>query len=604
MALSGQIKFRLNGPDINEAVDTHIIMDWTALQNVAGCYSDISYTLRTDKGGTVPFWGIDIRYAVNATTASSGSTSLYYAEADWSAFNPGEITGTFATGSFRVNHLTSGEGSVAFWCELDLSSLYADSSWSPYSSKSYTQTASLTLDIIPTVCTISCSTVDIGRNPTITIVKPVSSFKNTIRYEFGSLSGTIVTKTSATTYSSWSIPTSFLEEITNGKYGEGTIYCDTYTSAGVYNGTGSSTFRVNVPSLYGPTLDPTFKDVNSATVALTGDSSKIIQYFSSVQYDTGAYAATGATIKSQKVTNGSQSKSTATGTFYNVESNTFTIAVTDSRGYTTTENHYLTMVPYIKLTANTSLAKVDTSSGYVGLNLRGNFFGGGFGVVDNVTTVSYRYKVDDGAWSSWTDVVYNIVNDEYQAYVEFTNLDYKGTYVFQSKAVDKLMSIESSEVVVKIMPVFDWGPNDFNFNVPVAIDGDLTVTGTISSLTEQTLGAADFVVETGTSDIWTYRKWDSGAAECWGTIAPTSISITGTWGSIYIKDDAIPRVYYPFEFIDVPVVSMSLYNTTGNCWSYTGTQGSALMSPAFGLARGTSGSVTTGAQITAIGRWK
>lgn len=27
---------------------------------------------------------------------------------------------------------------------------------------------------------------------------------------------------------------------------------------------------------------------------------------------------------------------------------------------------------------------------------------------------------------------------------------------------------------------------------------------------------ADYVVEQGTSGIWTYRKWNSGIAECWG----------------------------------------------------------------------------------------
>ena len=27
---------------------------------------------------------------------------------------------------------------------------------------------------------------------------------------------------------------------------------------------------------------------------------------------------------------------------------------------------------------------------------------------------------------------------------------------------------------------------------------------------------ADYVVEQGTSGIWTYRKWNSGVSECWG----------------------------------------------------------------------------------------
>lgn len=616
MALSGQVKFVLGGPAVDSSYDKYIVMDWTATQNIAGCYSDIIYTLKTDKGGTVPYWKIDIRYAVNATTASSSSASLYYAETDWSTMAPAEISGTFYTGTFRVNHLTSGEGSVAFWCGLHLSSLYSDLMNSPYGSQYYTQTASLTLDTIPTVCSISCSTVDVGRNPTITIVKPVSTFTNTIRYEFGSLSGTIVTKTSATTYSSWSIPTSFLNEITNGKYGEGTLYCETYTSAGVYNGTSSTTFRVNVPSLYGPTLDPTFQDVNSATVALTGDSSKGIQYFSNIQYDTGAYASTGATITSQRVVCGSDSKSTATGTFYSAESNTFVISATDSRGYTTTETHYITMVPYIKVTSNISLTKVDTSSGYISLFLRGNFFGGGFGAVDNVTTVSYRYKVDDGTWSDWTDVVYNIVNDEYQATVEFTDLDYKGTYVYQARAVDKLMNVESSEVVVKIMPVFDWGPDDFDFNVPVTINGDLTVTGTITTDTQQTAGAADYIVEQGTVSTgsgnslanWVYRKWNSGVAECWCR-KHVSTAVNTAWGNLYVSGAlSYTNITWGVDFTDIPVANITIAPNASGAFLIAGgsTSLTATNTGGYEIARGSALASAGNFYINyyGIGKWK
>lgn len=38
-----------------------------------------------------------------------------------------------------------------------------------------------------------------------------------------------------------------------------------------------------------------------------------------------------------------------------------------------------------------------------------------------------------------------------------------------------------------------------------------------------TCGMADFIVEQGTSGIWTYRKWNSGIAECWGRAENNSI---------------------------------------------------------------------------------
>lgn len=45
-----------------------------------------------------------------------------------------------------------------------------------------------------------------------------------------------------------------------------------------------------------------------------------------------------------------------------------------------------------------------------------------------------------------------------------------------------------------------------------------------------TVPVADYVVAQGTSGIWTYRKWNSGIAECWTT---STLNTTGTfWADI------------------------------------------------------------------------
>ena len=38
---------------------------------------------------------------------------------------------------------------------------------------------------------------------------------------------------------------------------------------------------------------------------------------------------------------------------------------------------------------------------------------------------------------------------------------------------------------------------------------------------------ADFVVEQGTQGDWTYRKWNSGFAECWQNISVTPTTVNG-----------------------------------------------------------------------------
>ena len=584
------------------------VVELIVTPDIANNQSVVNWAVKIGNSGTnnVQMSSLDFRLR-NTNTQLVLWDSLDSPSAEQSVWRaPGS---TVTSGNFTIKHNTDGSLTLNLFFKAYM---YYDSNPND-STIGYGKIVTLgssyyysqALPVIPVASTVTCTTVAVGRNPTITITAPSTTFKHTLRYKFGSLSGTIASGLAAGAYNKWSIPTSFLNVIKDESYGDGTIYCDTYNSSGSLNGTTETAFRVLVPNEYGPTLAPTFKDVNSTTVALTGDSSKIVQYFSNVTYTTGAAASTGATLTSQQINCAGQTSSTASGTLTKVENNAFTITATDSRGFITSETFYVTMVPYIKLTAKLKLISIDTS-GVCSISITGNLFKGSFGAVENNPVISYRWKEEGGSWSNWTETTYSITNDNYRVNLEFQGLNYQKTYIYEAKAVDSLMTVEPEQLVVKCMPVFDWDDGDFQFNVPVTINGDLVITGNITSANdpEDVVTPVDYVVETGTSDIWTYRKWDSGAAECWGTIAPTSISITGTWGSIYIKDDAIPRVYYPFEFIDVPVVSMSLYNTTGNCWSYTGTQGSALMSPAFGLARGTSGSVTTGAQITAIGRWK
>lgn len=66
----------------------------------------------------------------------------------------------------------------------------------------------------------------------------------------------------------------------------------------------------------------------------------------------------------------------------------------------------------------------------------------------------------------------------------------------------------------------------------------------------------DFVVEQGTKDGWTYRKWNSGLAECWKTLTHTT-TVATSWNSMYVGN-ATQRQNYPFSFIEKPVEIVTL----------------------------------------------
>jgi hypothetical protein len=71
-----------------------------------------------------------------------------------------------------------------------------------------------------------------------------------------------------------------------------------------------------------------------------------------------------------------------------------------------------------------------------------------------------------------------------------------------------------------------------------------------------TFPSNDIVVDHGVIDGWTYRKWDSGLAECW-KIVEYSTTVATAWGGMYVGN-AIARQNYPFAFTEKPVEVVTL----------------------------------------------
>ena len=366
---------------------------------------------------------------------------------------------TFASAVLKIAHTPDGSKSFT---------ISGFSGWIYNSGTTYASSQTFTLPTIPRASSVSCSTANIGSNATITINRASTSFTHTLTYSFGSLSGTIATKTSSTNIS-WTIPTTFYGQIPNSKSGTGTITCDTYSGSTLI-GSKSTSFTATVSeSASKPTLSPTVSDSNSTTTALTGDSSKFIKYYSNASVATGAQARNSATLKSQKITCGAKSITSASGTINAVESGSFTFSATDSRGYTTTQTLNKTLIEYIKLTCSLN-AGAPTTAGVATLKISGNYWNGSFGKVANTLTVQYRYKAQGGSYGSWTTVSATKSNNTYNATATISGLNYQTTYVFQARAVDKLATINTDEQARRTTPIFDWSKNDFNVNGTLKIN--------------------------------------------------------------------------------------------------------------------------------------
>ena len=119
---------------------------------------------------------------------------------------------------------------------------------------------------------------------------------------------------------------------------------------------------------------------------------------------------------------------------------------------------------------------------------------------------------------------------------------------------------------------------------------------------------SDFVVEQGTSGIWTYRKWNSGIAECWG-IYTMSSSCTLAWGTLYYSNKTCSRINYPFTFTSRPQETVSLRLDSYSGWIYADSEGKGMntttQTAVYGFLRpSTMGETTVRYEFTVIGKWK
>ena len=128
-----------------------------------------------------------------------------------------------------------------------------------------------------------------------------------------------------------------------------------------------------------------------------------------------------------------------------------------------------------------------------------------------------------------------------------------------------LRTYTDSTYISKSVPVFDVANNGNCFaffgtatdgltDPKLLINGEMTFgTEADAAVARSNLGIADYIVEQGTSGIWTYKKYSSGVIECWTTkqwstptLTMTAISSSGTY-----KSNTLSMPFPTDLFIDV-----------------------------------------------------
>lgn len=192
---------------------------------------------------------------------------------------------------------------------------------------------------------LSAATVEMGKSVTINTPAVNNAYRHTLRYSFGSASGTIATGIASSV--SWTLPVSLANQIPSATTGSGTIYCDTYSGSTLL-GTKSVSITLTVPGSVVPsagTLSATLAEDTSSTGLYVKGMGKAKLTLS------GASGAYGSSITSYTITGGgwtTTNSALTTGTLASAGNITFTATVTDSRGRKASTTRTISVIDYTK----------------------------------------------------------------------------------------------------------------------------------------------------------------------------------------------------------------------------------------------------------------
>ncbi len=548
MALSGSVS--TNGCR-GEGEGRYYTLSWSATQSIANNTSTISWTLSTAGGYSSWMTERTVYVDIDGDRVFSKTDAV------------DRYRGTIATGTKTISH--NSDGTRSFSVSLGAAIYYA--------TIECTGSQTFTLDTIARASTLSVSDGTLGTKTTLTADRKSSNFTHTITWECGNYSGTLATKSSAT---SWSF-TPELKLATTAPYGQ-KVYCSFTLST--YNGstlvgTDSKTAWFTIPSSVKPTCTLSLSDSKGYASTYGG----YIQGESQLSVTINATQAYSSPISRYSASaNGAtySAKTFTTSALKTVGANTISATVTDGRGRSGSISSNITVLAYSRPQITNLKVRRCNANGVEDDR-------GGYGKISfhctitplsnkNTKTCSLRYRQSGAtAWINAPAITLSAydqdcnppviqMSDSHSYEVQINLTDAFGTAsavtsistgycLYHIPASGKGITFggiaEGDGFNVKMPAVFT---EDVSLKKGLQIGGNLTgkyLTGTRLQATATTdlgktppkvavldnagwmyyrtpaelradLGYGDYVLEQGTSGIWTYRKWASGICEYWG----------------------------------------------------------------------------------------
>lgn len=521
--------------------------------------SDLTITIKFSADNSVTWFSGATLYCTCNGTTKSASVSLSAG---------GSVTKSFTYSN--INHNSDGTKSVNWnWsCATGTSALGTVSA-----------SGTRTLTTIPRASTVTASDGTIGQTANIKVVKKSSSFTTTLQYKMSGQSNwtTIANKISSSSYT-WTLPTSFYNLIQNAKKLTGTIRATTYNgSTNVGYKEDSFTAYANEEACK-PVISETSIADSIDLTSLTGDPNRFVRYISRPIMSWVATKQNNAgSISSQKI-NGISATSPYTA---NAWSDAYNLVVTDSRGYSSTYNYSMDVIPYVIPTATYNLNRQSPTSSNIILNLNGYYYNGYFdeeNTILNTITVEYRYKKTSDI--SWTTDNITITPDENGEF-SIVNLnlgaicDYRYSWNFEIIFKDRIYTGETesttkkvSTIINKGIPNHNWyedseGNNYFNINGTLLINDepasigikDVIGVSKTSATTNYSTSHKNFLpfistgdysvdVQIGTGLTWTTKSvsFEEITGTTYGILIPSGVSLVKVETNVRYQNPASSQI--------------------------------------------------------------
>lgn len=333
---------------------------------------------------------------------------------------------------------------------------------------------------IPRASTLTASGGCIGGSSQIAVSKKQETYTHSIAYRFGQLTGFVaedgsLTDTEAVMRSDsvqMQLPPAFYSQLPDAREGECVLSCRTYCDGAQVGLEQSCSFMVEVdeaacqPSVSGSALD-----INPYTVELTGDQTVLVKGESIAQCRLQAEAANEAAITHCFI-NGILLEEGNDSLIVDPVEDSIRFTATDSRGFTASVVSDNRVIPYFIPTGKATAVRTHPTDGSAVLTVEGTCYCGSFGAAENSLTM--RYQI---AQQQWKTVTVQPAEGKYSLSIALTDMDYTKVYPIKVQISDCLHTLEKNVILKKSVPVFDWGENDFQFHVPVDIEGGLSVSG-------------------------------------------------------------------------------------------------------------------------------